>query len=305
MKRKMFMVKVLTVVFCLSLGSLAGAATLSFTQLGGILPNAPDYEWWYGCTPTSAGMMMGYYDRNGYGGLQYDNLIPGGVAELSNYGNPAALANEAIASAGHRSAFYISGYLGSGDDIPANHPSFDSLADFMGTSQDSVGNKNGSTTLYFWSNGQRFTAQDSFNFGVWNSDGMYGMWEYFVYAGYNVSRTNFWTQAIYNSQTMPLGFTFDDYKAEIDAGRVVMLHVTGHTMFGYGYDPDGTVYLHDTWNAGQKTMMWGGSYAGLDQWGVTGFTPESGGSPVPEPGTFLMVSSGLVGVLGLRRKFKV
>jgi hypothetical protein len=134
---------------------------------------------------------------------------------------------------------------------------------------------------------------------------MYGMWEYFVYAGYNVSRTNFWTQAIYNSQTMPLGFTFDDYKAEIDAGRVVMLHVTGHTMFGYGYDPDGTVYLHDTWNAGQKTMMWGGSYAGLDQWGVTGFTPESGGSPVPEPGTFLMVSSGLVGVLGLRRKFKV
>ena len=26
------------------------------------LPNAPDYEWWYGCSPTSAGMMMGFYD---------------------------------------------------------------------------------------------------------------------------------------------------------------------------------------------------------------------------------------------------
>ena len=27
---------------------------------GGTLSNSPDYRWWYGCTPTSAGMMMGY-----------------------------------------------------------------------------------------------------------------------------------------------------------------------------------------------------------------------------------------------------
>ena len=29
---------------------------------------APDYEWWYGCSPTAAGMLMGHYDINGYGG---------------------------------------------------------------------------------------------------------------------------------------------------------------------------------------------------------------------------------------------
>lgn len=46
-------------------------------------------------------MMMGYYDINGYGGEGYDNLVPGGTAELSNYGNPSAIANDAIASSGH------------------------------------------------------------------------------------------------------------------------------------------------------------------------------------------------------------
>ncbi len=45
----------------------------------------PDYHWWYGCTPTSVGMIMGWYDRVGSGGidyrrLDYSSLIPGGVA---------------------------------------------------------------------------------------------------------------------------------------------------------------------------------------------------------------------------------
>ena len=35
------------------------------------LPGAPNYDWWYGCSPTSAGMLMGYYDNNGYAGLNY------------------------------------------------------------------------------------------------------------------------------------------------------------------------------------------------------------------------------------------
>ena len=38
------------------------------------LSNTCDYDWWYGCSPTAAGMIMGHYDRNGYGTLNLDNL---------------------------------------------------------------------------------------------------------------------------------------------------------------------------------------------------------------------------------------
>ena len=41
---------------------------------GGVLTNSPGYDWWYGCSPTSAGMIMAYYDRNGYGGLAAQNI---------------------------------------------------------------------------------------------------------------------------------------------------------------------------------------------------------------------------------------
>ena len=78
------------------------------------LPDPGDYDWWYGCSPTSAGMMMGYYDINGYGGLNYDNLVPGGVAETSTFpstpGTWEYLAQNATASSGHVTDFYAGGF---------------------------------------------------------------------------------------------------------------------------------------------------------------------------------------------------
>jgi len=66
------------------------------------------------------------------------------------------------------------------------------------------------------------------------------------------------------------GFTFNDFKNEIDAGRPVMIHVIGHTMVGYGYDDIGSIiYIHDTWNYNEHTMSWGGSYIGMTHWGVS------------------------------------
>ena len=98
----------------------SGVATLNGRQvafqrqaLSNPLANSGDYMWWYGCSATSAGMMMGYYDRNGYAGKQYPNLVPGGVAEALD----GPLERATIASARHISDFYAGGYGASGDDV--------------------------------------------------------------------------------------------------------------------------------------------------------------------------------------------
>ncbi len=267
------------------------------------LSNPGDYDWWYGCSPTSAGMMMGFYDRNGYAGKQYGNLVPGGVAEASTFGAGPYLVNSIIASTGHISDFYGGGYLASGDDKPAPFHSFDSLADFMGTSQDSVGNQNGWTTFWYWTNGSPFTAADAASVGVASKDGMYGIGEYLSYAGYGFN--SLFTQHIYSPST-PLGFTFNQYMAEIDAGRPVLIQLDGHTMFGYGYNSaNNQISVYDTWSPnGQNpgTMTWGGTYGGMAQWGVE-VLEISGGTAVPLPSALGMsaVGFGLLVVRILRR----
>jgi len=270
-----------------------------------VLGNTGNYAWWYGCSPTAAGMMIGYYDRNGYAGSDYSNLVPGGVAEANSFGNPGALVNSIIASPGHIADFYKTppGYGGSGDDnLPPSH-TFDSLADFMGSSQDSVGNSNGSTTFYYWTNGAPFTAADAVAGGVKDNDGMYGIGEYLNYRGYDYD--SLYTQAIY-STSMPLGFTYAQYMAEIDAGRPVLIQIKGHSMLGYGYDDETStlVYVYDTWAPnGQNpgVMTWGGAYSSMPQWGVV--VMELNGV-VPEPITLTcgLISLGCIGGYLKRRR---
>ena len=66
------------------------------------------------------------------------------------------------------------------------------------------------------------------------------------------------------------GFTFDDYMQEIDNDFPVMIHVTGHSMVGVGYDDaTQTVFLHDTWDNDIHQMLWGESYLGMTMEAVT------------------------------------
>jgi len=54
------------------------------------------------------------------------------------------------------------------------------------------------------------------------------------------------------------------FKAEIDAGRPVLLNLAGHSTVGVGYaDASSTVSIHDTWDYNTHTMLWGSSYAGM------------------------------------------
>jgi hypothetical protein len=303
----------------------------------GILPNSCDYAWWYGCSPTAAGMMAGYYDRNGYGSLWYPDLVPG-VAETSTFPSTAGVwqynAQYAIASQEHVADFYQVGtdirspdpgdgpYLDYGDDAPAPHHEFNCLADFMGTSQDNLsawfgGNPNGGTTFWYFNTGDPLYEADIYAVGpqFYNISGMYGIGEYINYAGYD-------TAVLYN-QILPgvaddmwgepentLGFLFDQYVAEIDAGRPVIIHVVGHSMLGYGYfyDDQGIPWInvYDTWfpDGNPGTMPWGGSYPYssdifLQHYAVTALELTGG---IPAPGAVILGSIG-VGLVGwLRRR---
>jgi len=293
-KVQLMVIAALAVLIALSVCGNAQSVPIESRYQGGQLTDVPEYDWWYGCSPTSAGMLLGYYDRGGF-----TNFVPGGDAELSSWsGGGSPLANDMIASSGHIDDFYDGGYGASGDDDPAPHHSFDSLADFMGTSQDSLGNSNGATTFYYFMDGSPFHYTDAVTYSVSDSDGMYGIWEYIDYSGYDVD--TLYTQ-LTDNMDLTYGFTLDDYIAEIDAGRPVMIQVENHSMLGYGYDDtdNSTVYLRDTWSSGVHTMPWGGSYPhgedNLAMWGVTVLTV------VPEPMSMVMLGCLGAGMFVARR----
>jgi hypothetical protein len=135
---------------------------------------------------------------------------------------------------------------------------------------------------------------------------MYGVGQYLEYAGYDAA--TLYNQLIpgggvvLGSYYNTTGFTWDQYVAEIDAGRPVMIQVEGHSMFGYGYGDNNTIHLYDTWSPGPHTMTWGGSYhytgdIYLDHYGVMALTI------VPVPAAVLLGILGL-GVVGIKlRKF--
>ena len=65
------------------------------------------------------------------------------------------------------------------------------------------------------------------------------------------------------------GFSYSNYCNEILANRPVLIQLDGHTMLGVGFDTGNQIIVHDTWDNSDHTMVWGGSYSGMKQEGVT------------------------------------
>jgi hypothetical protein len=255
------------------------------------LLNVPAFDWVYGCSATSAAMLMGYYDNVGYENM-YTGITNGSVCPMDNsvWGSgesPLSATHQGIdgrATYGHVDDYWLAYGSTAPDPFIGNWPEHvhgDCTGDFMGTNQYSLGNSDGSTTFYYYPSGAPLY---DYNCGSDCRDGGHGLRLFTESRGYSVFHdgTNYqnYNQYIYGYQGNTLGFTFDQFTAEIDAGRPVLIHVAGHTMLGFGYNTAGSVvYLHDTWDHSDHTMPWGGTYAGLQHFGITVFQLE----PTPTP----------------------
>ncbi len=242
----------------------------------------PAYDWVFGCGAVAASMIGAYFDRNGFPNI-YTGPTNGGIMPMDNSawprwmdsagttypGNP--LAASRTGSDGRTTRGSIDDYwiaYGSTAQDPymtggwAQHAWGDSFGDYMKTSQSAYGNPDGSTALYWNPSGTRLTCAAMETSGSATRDASYGRKLFYEARGYTVTDC-------YNQRTDNIvagGFSFADYKAQIDAGNPVLLMLTGHFVVGVGYDTSttpATVYLNDTWDYATHSMPWGGSYSDM------------------------------------------
>ena len=274
--------------------SEAVVSDIEIMQADATLSDVPAFDWCYGCSATSAAMMFGYYDRTGYSNM-YAGPTNGGLCPLDNsdwgYEECSLSAThegyDGLAVKGHVDDYWYS--FGSSVDPYygnwAEHTYADCTADFMGTNQYvNWQNTDGSTRFYYYINGAPLYDYSACEGGTPpKRDGCHGIRLFVESRGYNVFHDGIhyqnYNQFIYGYDGNTQGFTFDQFKAEIDAGRTVLIHTktetSGHTMLGYGYDDPNTIYIHDTWDHNDHSMTWGGTYSGLQHYGVTIVQPQS------------------------------
>lgn len=239
----------------------------------------PAYDWSFGCSATSGAMIAAYYDRNGYPEL-YTGPSNGGVMPLDSsiwprwtdgagktYGQCPLTAShlglDGRTTRGSIDDYWVSYNSAAQDPYLTGgwtqHTWGSAIGDYMKTSQSAYSNTDGSTTFYYLpgSAAQLTCAQMLAN--GWVRDGTLGRKSFYEARGYTV--TDCYSQNTDNE--VAGGFSYARYKAEIDAGRPVMINVQGHTMVGVGYSDPSTVYLHDTWDYATHSMPWGGSYEGM------------------------------------------
>ncbi len=251
------------------------------TGAGIVLLPVPAYDWYYGCSATSASMVAAFYDRNGYPDI-YTGPTNGGVMPVDgrvwgvfadNYGGryyQCPLTASRIGLDGRTTRGSIEDYwvyyyapLATYPDPFitggwTEHVYGDAIGDYMRTSQSNFNNADAITTFYEFADGKP-TPCDFIDDYVFD-DGTVGRKLFYEARGYTVTEC-------YNQKTDNFtagGFSFAQYMAEIDAGRPVLINVTGHTMVGIGYDSaTNKVYLNDTWDNLTHSMTWGGSYSGM------------------------------------------
>jgi len=262
------------------------------------IDDVPDYEWHVGCFGTATGNLMGFWDRNGFPNF-YTGPTGGGVAPLNSR-----------LSQGNQGIFSLWASKAGRDGRPANQPGHeddyyfayesvftdpyitagrkehapDCIGDFIGLSQNKWADLGGECRANI----------DGFSYVHWNkggdrrwvrlgqeptipagSDIPSGLVSWTRYRGGDAA--SFCQLTDFNPTVSGgRGFTYGDLKAEIRAGRPVLLFmqpsgefsrtVAGvggvnpdiHGMLAYGYwvDDDGTEYVRyrTSWASGDQML---------------------------------------------------
>jgi hypothetical protein len=241
----------------------------------------PAFNWVFGSAAVSGAMIAAYYDRNGYPDI-YTGPTNGGVMPLDNsswstwsdgdktYPNlPLAASKNGVdgrTTPGSINDYWVKDLSGDDDPYITNswpqHSFGDAIGDYMKTSQSAFDNNDGSTTFYENQISQRtpLTCDSMASDPLTQTDGTLGRKLFYEAKGYTV--TDCYNQFTENHFTG--GFSFAQFKAEIDAGRPVMINLSGDTIVGVGYnDSSNSIYIHDTRDYDLHQMDWGGSYSGM------------------------------------------
>ncbi|MEE8451772.1 MAG: Ig-like domain-containing protein [Thermoguttaceae bacterium] len=203
----------------------------------------PEYIWHYGCSPTAAGMILGWWDAQpGTTSLFEDDAATwwGDSSESLSGGTRAMIASTAHILAGQEKGFTYGDWRNS-VTFPQHEANPTSLADFMKT-------------------------RDSNTFRGNIGSGMV------AYAGWDLPWTD--ENESYQAQSATYyvnsGWTFDDFREEIDRGYPVHLGInalTGHSIPAIGYwdqrteeDPGNFGYVaYTTWQGwGLTEWRWDG-----------------------------------------------
>ncbi|MBP5584816.1 MAG: hypothetical protein J6Y92_00510 [Lentisphaeria bacterium] len=264
-------------------------ATYTSTGPGGdvlLYYSLPEAEYMYGCTPTAAAMILGYYDLYGYHGTNLSNMISGTVALKSRGTDGNAYDMDAfdtaLGKATATSSYVYRFYSRDGvpttpeqeleyafldDNTTLNMSVWDCLADYLGTGQYWRGNGNLSTSVTYCSledlltknyNNTRITdGVNTRTITYKDTSMMYGLYLYVQSRGYQMDLE---ISGSYAVDCCGGDFTFEDYMYEIDSGRPVLVSVEGHSMAGYGYNATTReIIFDDCYESGQR-MVWDGTY---------------------------------------------
>ncbi len=258
----------------------------------------PAYDWVFGCYAVSAAMIGAYYDRGGFANI-YTGPANGGVMPMDNsvwptWTDGAGKTYPSIPLAASRKGLdgrttrgsiddYWVSYLSTAADPYitggwTQHAWGDAFGDYMKTSQSGYGNRDGETA--FWAataSPDRLTCAEIAMEGLASTDAAYGRKLFYEARGYTVADC-------YNQNTdnqVAGGFSFADYRAQINAGHPVFLYLQGHAVVGVGYSDPSTVYINDTWDRKTHSMTWGGSYSGMQLLAAGIVIPVGGSTPPP------------------------
>jgi len=217
------------------------------------LTEVPDYNWYAGCFGTGSGNLAGFWDRHGMENF-YSGPTADGVAPLNNFGANVGIRSMWASKAGfdgrpanqpgHIDDYWINyasdfnySYESTATDpyVTAGRPEHapDCLGDFIGLSQKKWTNManecDGNIDAYsfvFWDK----TGRKRSNFAFTNTTGQHipdiqsGLRAWAQYRGYEA---DVFTQlSDFNPErTTAAGFTYENVKAEIDAGYPVLCYL--------------------------------------------------------------------------------